>query len=100
MNTGIKMIQNFNRFELKYILTMQQAKELKEQLKHYLVLDPYCYNSRDYVITSLYYDSLYFQCYWEKVDGIKFRKELRILFYETEDSDRRLHRFYRNQTVL
>jgi SPX domain protein involved in polyphosphate accumulation len=79
------MIQNFNRFELKYILTIQQAKELKEQLKHYLILDPYCYNSRDYVITSLYYDSLDFQCYWEKVDGIKFRKKLRIRFYETED---------------
>jgi len=79
------MIQNFNRFEFKYILTIQQAKELKEQLKNYLILDPYCYNSRDYVITSLYYDSLDFQCYWEKVNGIKFRKKLRIRFYETED---------------
>ncbi|HIH94454.1 TPA: polyphosphate polymerase domain-containing protein [Methanosarcina acetivorans] len=67
------------------MLTIKQANELKEQVKHYLIPDPYSWASGDYVITSLYYDSPDLQCYWEKVNGIKFRKKLRIRFYETKE---------------
>jgi len=36
-----------------------------------------------YYLSSLYYDSPDFRFYWEKVDGIKFRRKLRIRHYES-----------------
>jgi SPX domain protein involved in polyphosphate accumulation len=81
----MEAIRKFNRFELKYLLTIKEANELKEQIKPYLFPDPYSWKAGEYVITSLYYDTSDFKCYWEKIDGIKFRKKLRIRFYETEN---------------
>ncbi|MDK2831405.1 MAG: hypothetical protein PWQ75_1157 [Methanolobus sp.] len=79
-------IRKFNRFELKYLLTMEQTREFKQQLEAYMFPDQYAWNSGDYVISSLYYDSPDLQCYWEKIDGLKFRKKLRVRIYETEES--------------
>ena len=77
-------IRKFNRFELKYLLTLKQAEELKEHMKDYLLKDSYG-SDGSYAITSLYYDTDDYKCYWEKIEGLKFRKKLRIRFYETID---------------
>jgi SPX domain protein involved in polyphosphate accumulation len=39
-----------------------------------------------YSISSLYYDSEEYRCYWEKENGVKNRRKLRIRHYES-DSD-------------
>lgn len=77
-------IRRFNRFELKYLITLQQAALFKSALRAYLVPDEHT-NGR-YSLTSLYYDSPDLRCYWEKVDGIKFRRKLRIRRYETDET--------------
>ena len=74
-------IRKFNRFELKYLLTLQQAELFKTALKAYLKPDEH--SDGHYALTSLYYDSPNLRCYWEKVDGVKFRRKLRIRRYET-----------------
>lgn len=74
-------IRRFNRFELKYLLTLQQAEIFKKALRAYLLNDEHCHGH--YGLASLYYDSPDFRCYWEKVDGIRFRRKLRIRRYET-----------------
>ncbi|WMW22654.1 polyphosphate polymerase domain-containing protein [Methanolobus mangrovi] len=79
-------IRKFNRFELKYLLSMEQARKLKQQIAAYMLPDQYAWDSGDYVISSLYYDSPDLQCYWEKIDGLKFRKKLRVRIYETEEN--------------
>ena len=76
-------IRNFNRFELKYLITLQQAEQLKSGLKAYLVPDEHSETNGRYVVSSLYYDSPGFRCYWEKLDGLKVRRKLRIRWYET-----------------
>ncbi|MBE0697440.1 MAG: polyphosphate polymerase domain-containing protein, partial [Anaerolineaceae bacterium] len=38
-----------------------------------------------YYLSSLYYDSPNHHCYWEKVNGIPFRRKLRIRRYETTE---------------
>ena len=38
-----------------------------------------------YYLSSLYYDSPDFRFYWEKVDGIRFRRKLRIRHYESAE---------------
>lgn len=77
------VVRRFNRFELKYLLTLQQAEAVKTALKAYLLLDEHGNNNGRYPLASLYYDSPDLRCYWEKVDGVKFRRKLRIRRYET-----------------
>jgi SPX domain protein involved in polyphosphate accumulation len=83
MNNLSHAIRKFNRFELKYLLTLQQAEAFKIALKAYLLLDEHGNNNGRYPLASLYYDSPDLRCYWEKVDGVKFRRKLRIRRYET-----------------
>lgn len=74
-------VRRFNRFELKYLLTLQQAELFKTALTRFLVADEHGNGDGRYPLSSLYYDSPDYRCYWEKVDGVKFRRKLRIRFY-------------------
>jgi SPX domain protein involved in polyphosphate accumulation len=87
MNNLSHTIRRFNRFELKYLITLKQAELIKTALRAYLIADEH--GNGHYALTSLYYDSPDYRCYWEKVDGIKFRRKLRIRLYgsETELND-------------
>jgi len=78
-------IRRFNRFELKYIITLKQAELFKKALRIYLLPDEHGNSNGRYILTSLYYDSPDMRCYWEKVDGIKFRRKLRIRRYVTDE---------------
>ena len=78
-------IRKFNRFELKYLITLHQAERFKSALRSYLVPDAYSNNNGKYKLTSLYYDSPDLRCYWEKEYGLRFRRKLRIRQYETNE---------------
>jgi SPX domain protein involved in polyphosphate accumulation len=77
-------IRRFNRFELKYLITLRQAEHFKTALRAYLLADENGNGNGRYALASQYYDSPDFRCYWEKVDGVKFRRKLRIRHYECE----------------
>ena len=68
-------IRRFNRFELKYVITLQQAARFKAALRPYLLPDDH--GDGAYTLSSLYYDSPDLRCYWEKVDGVRFRRKRR-----------------------
>jgi len=76
-------IRRFNRFELKYLVTLQQAERFKKAVRAYLLPDDH--GNGAYALSSLYYDSPDLRCYWEKVDGVRFRRKLRIRYYETDE---------------
>jgi hypothetical protein len=76
-------IRSFNRYELKYLLDHESAREVIERLKDYMSPDAYGDKQGSYNLTSLYYDTENFRFYWEKVEGIKFRRKLRIRLYES-----------------
>lgn len=78
------LIKKFNRFELKYVLPLKSIAALKKDILKYALPDPYGDGNGKYTLTSLYYDSPDHKFYWEKVDGIKYRRKLRIRWYETE----------------
>lgn len=84
MNNLNHSIRKFNRFELKYLITLQQAERFKSALRAYLLPDEHGNNHGHYALSSLYYDSPELSCYWEKMDGVKFRRKLRIRHYETD----------------
>ncbi len=83
MNSNGKTIHKFNRFELKYVISLQQAERFKTGLKRYLVPDEHGHNNGRYTLSSLYYDSPDLRCYRENEHGLKFRRKLRIRRYET-----------------
>ena len=75
-------IRKFNRFELKYIVSISSAENFKRDLRAYLAPDEHGDSLGSYGVCSLYYDGPDFRFYWEKIDGIKFRRKLRIRRYE------------------
>jgi SPX domain protein involved in polyphosphate accumulation len=87
MNTKLNhTIRKFNRFELKYILTLQQAKKFKDALRAYMHPDEHGLDNGRYALTSLYYDSPDLRCYWEKEYGIRYRRKLRLRRYESGET--------------
>jgi SPX domain protein involved in polyphosphate accumulation len=76
-------IRKFNRFELKYLITLQQAERVKSLLRAYLLPDDHSREDGRYALSSLYYDSPDLSCYWEKEYGLRFRRKLRLRRYET-----------------
>ncbi|MEW1892652.1 polyphosphate polymerase domain-containing protein [Streptomyces sp. NPDC085659] len=70
----------FNRYELKYLVPVEQAAELRDELGERMDRD---LNSPvgGYGVWSLYYDSPELRFYWEKIEGLKFRRKLRIRHY-------------------
>lgn len=78
-------IRTFNRFELKYLITLKQAAQFRSGLQAYLVPDEHGSESGRYTVSSLYYDSPDLRCYREKADGLLFRRKLRLRHYETGD---------------
>ncbi|MBN1887130.1 MAG: polyphosphate polymerase domain-containing protein [Thermoflexales bacterium] len=85
METLSYTIRKFNRFELKYLITQEQAAQFRAALGAYLLPDEHSHDDGRYTLASLYYDSPDLRCYWEKVDGVKFRRKLRIRRYENGD---------------
>lgn len=88
MTTGfdaLSAIRAFNRFELKYLIGRDQIETVRRDLSDRLVTDPHSHGG-SYGVWSLYYDTADLRFYWEKIDGIKFRRKLRIRHYGTPSS--------------
>lgn len=76
--------QHFNRFELKYVLHHTEVRRFLDTVASYLQPDAFTRDNACYKLASLYYDSDTLHCFWEKLDGIKFRRKLRIRQYAGE----------------
>ena len=74
------MIRLFNRFELKYIISASLRDTLLPVIQASMDPDPQGDNGI-YDITSLYYDSRNYQFFRSKVDGIKYRRKVRMRTY-------------------
>jgi SPX domain protein involved in polyphosphate accumulation len=70
-----------NRFEFKFLIRQQEYQSLKERLIPFLGRDPHEDSQGGYRVTSLYFDTDDFACFWEKVDGLLLRKKVRLRTY-------------------
>lgn len=84
MNQLSQIARKFNRFELKYLISLQQAERVKSVLRAYMASDEHGSGSGRYALANLYYDSPDFRCYWEKMDGIRLRRKLRLRRYDND----------------
>jgi SPX domain protein involved in polyphosphate accumulation len=81
------VIRRFNRFELKYILPVVQCADIIDDLRHQIGPDRHG-GSQGYDVVSLYYDSADYECFWAKIEGLKYRRKVRIRIYPGEDITR------------
>ncbi|HEU5075102.1 MAG TPA: polyphosphate polymerase domain-containing protein, partial [Polyangiaceae bacterium] len=74
------MIRRFNRYELKYVLPWAKCEALIADLAPHIPVD--CNGGRaGYRVVSLYYDSPTYDFFWAKVEGIRYRRKLRLRAY-------------------
>lgn len=81
----------FNRYEIKYLLDEMKIPALREALAARMGSDPFSPQG-GYPVTSLYYDTADLRFYWEKIEGLRFRRKLRMRLYGapaecTDDTD-------------
>lgn len=74
------MIRRFNRYELKYLVTAADRDAMLPTMLGYMRPD----REGDrgvYPVSSLYHDTYDLSCYRAKIDGINYRRKLRIRSY-------------------
>ncbi len=70
----------FNRYEIKYFVDELRVPELRRELAAHMDSDPYSPHG-GYPVTSVYYDTADLRFYWEKIEGLRFRRKLRMRLY-------------------
>jgi hypothetical protein len=70
----------FNRYELKYLLPRTLVADVRAELTARMQVDAHA-GTNGYGVWSLYYDTGHLLFYWEKIEGLKFRRKLRIRRY-------------------
>ena len=76
------------RIEYKYQVPIALLPKLRAELMPYVVPDlpPGDATSSDYTVRSVYFDTPRFDCYEEKVDGLKMRNKFRVRGYGRDGS--------------
>ncbi|WP_327300147.1 polyphosphate polymerase domain-containing protein [Streptomyces goshikiensis] len=74
-----------NRFELKYLVPVEEAAEIRDELAGRMDQDLHS-PVGGYGVWSLYYDTPQPRFYWEKIEGLKFRRKLRLRHYGDLDA--------------
>lgn len=84
------MAKNY-RYELKYELSRADGELLKRQLRAWMEPDPHSLNEDvSYRLRSLYFDDPFSGSYYEKLDGVEFRRKYRIRMYNLDPGYLRL----------
>jgi SPX domain protein involved in polyphosphate accumulation len=69
------------RHELKFIMSPANAVILKKNLRALMALDPNANDHGYYMVRSLYFDTLSGRAFFDKLDGVEFRRKYRIRYY-------------------
>ena len=77
---GPSPLHAFNRYEIKYLVDAAAVPELRDAIAARLDRDSHS-GDRGYGVWSVYYDTTQLRFYWEKIEGLRFRRKLRIRHY-------------------
>ncbi len=79
----------YERKEFKYYVSLEKLQPLRERILAHMDHDPFCRNRKDnrYHVRSIYFDTPGKLFYFEKIDGVKIRKKLRVRAYNDYDSE-------------
>lgn len=86
------------RNEIKFVINKDTAEILKNKLSHLMDVDTNStLEDNSYLIRSLYFDNIYSNAYYEKTDGVEYRKKYRIRLYNGDTSFIRLECKYKHE---
>jgi hypothetical protein len=70
-------------------MPVNQMDLLREAIRPYVELDPYAeaMENHEYTVRSVYFDTSRFDYYYEKIDGYKIRKKIRVRGYNQQTGD-------------
>ena len=75
----------FKRYELKFLLTMAEYKSLREAILPHIGYDTYGNAEGKYNIVTLYYESDDKKIYFDTMNRLRFRQNLRLRIYDQAD---------------
>lgn len=77
------------RYEYKYIVSESKLEILRQMVLPFVNVDEFAETSgsNQYTVRSVYFDTPRFDYYFEKIDGIKNRKKVRLRGYDEEAPD-------------
>jgi hypothetical protein len=75
-----KTLRSFNRYEIKYLVPVTDVAKILPTIEERLDRDPYS-DTTGYGVWSVYYDTRQLRFYWEKIEGLRFRRKLRVRHY-------------------
>jgi len=77
------------KYEFKYIVPVSRMDQLREAINPYVELDPYAAANvgHEYTVRSVYFDTSHFDYYFEKIDGYRIRKKIRIRGYNQPNGE-------------
>lgn len=88
------------RYENKYIINKYVYESLRRDLSAIMKLDSHSLNKDiSYYISSLYFDDSDDSAYYEKVDGIEYRKKYRIRIYNGDINTAKLECKYKDENM-
>lgn len=74
-------VRKANRFEIKYLVPHAAARRTIAALEPYTVPDAHSEGEWGYPVYSVYWDSPRLTLFWEKIEGLKYRRKLRFRRY-------------------
>ena len=88
------------RNEIKFIISKDMAEVLKQRLSLIMDVDTNSVNKdNSYYIRSLYFDDEDSSAFYEKLDGVEYRKKYRIRIYNLDDKFIRLECKYKHNNM-
>lgn len=81
------MFSRVDRREFKFQMSLDQRDAFISRLDERIAVDENAGSNSVYPIISQYYDSDDRDCYWEKQEGLKHRRKLRVRVYGSENAE-------------
>lgn len=77
------------RLEYKYLIPKDKLNELRESLFPFVNMDEYAQNrpEKEYTVRSIYFDTMNFDDYRDKLAGLKIRNKIRIRGYNRLENE-------------
>ena len=73
------------RIEYKYLVPNSMVDQIRAEIAPYMDPDEFGGSRGEYTVRSVYYDTPGWDCYNEKLDGLKLRRKFRIRGYNNPD---------------
>jgi len=112
MLDNITKVEEFHRYEFKYVINNDMAIILQNEIENFMNYDGYIHEElgNAYLVRSLYFDNVFASNFFEKIDGVRYRTKFRLRTYSKkndnssplflEQKGRHLNRVFKSRCLI